>query len=285
MRDTVVKSEFVDIDDELRIHYRQAGCGDNTILLVPGWTMSTRVFERQLDYFDGSGEFRFITFDPRAHGLSSNTAGGHFYERHGRDLHAFIEALQLDRIVLGGWSFGCLATLACINRFGSDRLAGFIMLDGPPRPVGDDNRNDWVTYRRDDADGSQEFYTMGRLRDPVATNRAFAAWMLENTSEANLHWVEEITSQTPDSAAALLNASSVFLDYRDDLVALDGEVPLCYIVRAGQRRVVGEWSANHTPSARVHAFGEHLMFWERADEFNLLLTDFARACRREITAN
>ena len=44
--------------------------------------------------------------------------------------------LGLDQIVLGGWSFGCLAALSWINQFGSERLRGFIMLDGPPRAAG-----------------------------------------------------------------------------------------------------------------------------------------------------
>ena len=62
--------------------------------------------------------------------LSSKTEGGHDYRQHGRDLHAFIEALQLEDIILGGWSFGCLATLAYIHQYGADRLGGFVMLDG-----------------------------------------------------------------------------------------------------------------------------------------------------------
>ncbi len=165
-----MSAQFFQVDIDLSLHYEQAGRGDITVLLVPGWTMSTRVFERQLEYFRQSDQIRFVTYDPRAHGLSSKTAGGHHYEQQGRDLHAFIEGLQLDNIVLGGWSFGCLETLAYINQFGAGRLSGFLMLDGPPRACGADNVNEWITYRHDDADGSQAFYTMGRLRDPDDTN-------------------------------------------------------------------------------------------------------------------
>jgi non-heme chloroperoxidase len=273
-----VIDNFIQLDDELTIHYQQAGQGDNTILLLPGWTMSTRVFERQLEYFAESDQFRFISFDPRAHGLSSKTAAGHYYEQHGRDLHAFINALELDNIILGGWSFGCLATLAYINQFGAERLNGLLMLDGPPRAAAADNKCDWATYRYDDADGGQQFYTLGRLKDPEATNREFAAWMLEDKSAANIRWVLEITQQTPDYAAALLNATSIFLDYRDDLRALEGRIPLCYLMRADQGKMVAHWARENTPSAQVAAFGEHLMFWERAAEFNQLLTEFTRRC-------
>ena len=273
--------DFIQLDDELTIHYQQGGQGDITILLLPGWTMSTRVFEHQLEYFDESEQFRFISFDPRAHGLSSKTATGHSYQQHGRDLHEFINALELDSIILGGWSFGCLATLAYINQFGTERLSGFIMLDGPPRATAEDNSTDWATYRDDDADGLQQFYTLGRLRDPETSNREFAAWMLEDRSAANIQWVLEITRQTSDDVAGLLNASSICLDYRDDLRALEGKIPLCYLMRAGKEKIVTRWARENTPSAQVSAFGEHLMFWERADQFNYALNEFAQRCARQ----
>lgn len=273
-----MNGDYIRIDDELDIYYEQSGRGDNVILLVPGWTMSTAVFERQLQFFADSDQFRFITFDPRAHGRSTKTRYGHYYEQHGRDLHAVIEALQLRRFILGGWSFGCLTTLSYVNQYGGDRLSGFIMIDGPPRAVGADNCSAWVTYSYDDADGSEEFYSMGRLRDPAATNREFAAWMLEDNSDANIRWVEAITTQTPDEVAAMLNATSVFLDYRQDLAALEGRVPLWYLLRAGQAQVVETWARENTPSASVQAFGEHLMFWERAAEFNDALLQFAGRC-------
>jgi hypothetical protein len=102
--------------------------------------------------------------------------------------------------------------------------------------------------------------------------------MLEDKSAANIRWVLEITQQTPDYAAALLNATSIFLDYRDDLRALEGRIPLCYLMRADQEKMVAHWARENTPSAQVAAFGEHLMFWERAAEFNQLLTEFTRRC-------
>lgn len=273
-----MSGKFIDIDDALRMHYEDTGHGDLCVLLVPGWTMSTRVFERQFEQFRDSHRFRLISYDPRAQGLSSKPEAGHDYPQHGRDLHAFIEALGLDRIVLAGWSFGCLETLAYINQFGAARLAGFVMLDGPPRASGDDNRSEWVSYRYDDADGSGSFYSRGRLRAPIATNREFAAWMLEEKSNSNIEWLLAITQQTPDSVAALLNDTARGLDYRADLRALEGQVPLWYLMREGRGRVVSDWARANTPSARVQAYGEHLMFWERAAQFNRDLDEFVSVC-------
>ena len=273
-----MSSGFLPIDDDLTLHYESVGSGHKVILLLPGWTMNTRVFECQFEYFEASEAFRFISLDPRAHGLSSKTASGHYYEQHGRDLHAFIESINLDNVLLGGWSFGTLATLAYLEQFGSERLSGFIMLDGPPRASGHDNQTDWVTYRYDDADGQQVFYSLERMRNPEQSMQSFCRWMLEDPSDDKIGQLMQISRQTPNEVAALLNASAVFLDFQETLARLEGEVPLWYMMRQGQDSVVRDWAKVHTPSARIVAFGEHMMFWERPDAFNRLLLDFARQC-------
>ena len=273
-----MSSGRVRIDDELSLHHETSGRGETTVLLVPGWTMTTAVFERQREYFAGSANYRFVTYDPRAHGESTKTAGGHYYAQHGRDLGALIDALDLRRVVLGGWSFGTLEALAYVNQLGADRLAGLIMIDGPPRAAGSDNAEDWVSYRYDDEDGRDAFFTMGRLTDRDETNRAFAAWLLEHPTEERIAWLMALTERMPDTAAVLLNATARFHDYREDLIALNGRVPLLYVVREEMGPRVSRWAARHTPSARVEAFGGHMMFWERAEEFNRVLSDFLEGC-------
>lgn len=274
--------KMLQVDSELSLYYEESGEGDTTLLMVPGWTMTTQVFNHQYRYFADSKEIRFVSFDPRSHGRSHNTEGGHFYEQHGRDLQSLIEGLELKNIVLCGWSFGTLAVLSYVNQYSAAQLSGLIMLDGPPRATGEDNQTDWVTYRMDDSDQQQAFYTMGRLRNRKCTNRTFVEWMLEDKTEESIQWLLELTEQTPDTAAALLNATANFLDYRNDLIELNNELPLLYVVREEQGDVVRRWAAKHTPNASVVAFGEHMMFWERPLEFNQLLSDFLETCQHPL---
>lgn len=262
------------LSEELVVHYESAGNGDTTVLFVPGWTMTSEVFTEQLAFFRDSPRYRFVTYDPRAHGRSSPSGSGHFFEQHGRDLHAFMETLALDNVMLGGWSAACLTVLSYIEQYGSARLSGLILIDGAPRWRGPDNHAYWVNYRYDDADGFEEMFTMGPLRDRAGFNRKLAEWMLEDASPERVAWINEVTNQTPDAVAALLNASGCFLDYRDTLAGLDGSLPLLYVVREAKQDVVADWARAHTPSARVEAFGHHMMFYERADRFNEVLMEF-----------
>ena len=44
-----VIAETVQVSDDLTLYYEVAGSGDKTILFVPGWGMSSAVFEKQLE--------------------------------------------------------------------------------------------------------------------------------------------------------------------------------------------------------------------------------------------
>ncbi len=274
----VKTSKYIKLRNGLEVHYQESGGGKTPILFVPGWTMTTDIFHRQLEFFEGSTEFRFITLDPRSHGKTAKTQEGNHYEQHGRDLNEFIQALELDNLILCGWSFGTLATLSYVNQFNSSKLGGFIMLDGPPRATGEDNRKDWVTYSYADQDGSQEFFTMGKLRDPANTNTEFARWMLQNKKPEAVEWIVRMTEQTPNSVATGLNATAVFLDYREDLINLGKEIPTWCVVRAVQYEIVANWCSKHLPLATLSGFGEHMMFWEQSQRFNAELKSFLDIC-------
>lgn len=272
-------AETVRVDEDLTLHYEAAGDGETTLLFIPGWTMSAQVFSRQLAHYEGSNDVRAVAYDPRGQGRSTKTPEGHTYAQRGRDVAAFIEALDLDRIVLVGWSYGVLDLLAYVDQFGPDRLVGVVLIDGTPLTVGDDNATDWVWYRRDDADGYRRWTTMAVLEDRQAFNVEFATWMLEDAEADTIAWLGEIAAQTPASVAALLNETASYVDYSEDLKALEGVLPLLYVMRAEWRETVTRWARSHTPSADVEAFGKHMMFWERPDEFNAVVDGFLQELR------
>ena len=109
-----MSSGRVQVDVELSLHRETSARRAPTVLLVPGWTVPTAVFARQVEHFSCSPDDRFVTIDPRACGESAETAGGHYDARNGRDLEALIDGPDLDCIVLGGWYCGLPEALACI---------------------------------------------------------------------------------------------------------------------------------------------------------------------------
>lgn len=267
-------SEYAELSDDLTLHYEQAGDGPQTVVLIPGWTMSARVFERQLQHFEGSTRFRAIAYDPRGQGLSSKPLDGHTYRQHGRDLAAFLDRLGLKGVVLAGWSNGVFDAMAYVNQFGIDNVKGLVVIDGTPRGLGDDKTREWVWKTRDDRDKVRENATILTLENRAALSAGFAGWMLETATPESIRWIEDIASQTPPFIAALTNETGAYVDYEQDLKALNGKMPLLFVVREAWRRIVTDWSRENAPAAEVVVMGKHMMFWERSEEFNATLDRF-----------
>lgn len=263
-------AEYVKVSDDLTIHYETAGTGPRTILFVPGWSMSAEVFEKQLAHFKDSTEYTFISLDPRSQGRSTHTIEGNYYEQHGRDLNAFIDTLKLDNVVLGGWSNAGFTVLAYVHQFGSDKLDALVMIDAAPSGRVDDNKTQWGWFRKDDADGFLEYFTQGALQDRPKLNLEFAQWMVSPAAQTPdyIDWIDRIASTTSNGVAALLNASSYYQEYAEDLAGLEGKVQLLYVTHPAWKEVVEKWAADRTPSAAVAVMDLHMSFWEKPEQLN-----------------
>jgi pimeloyl-ACP methyl ester carboxylesterase len=73
-------------------------------------------------------EWRHITYDERARGRSKKSAD-YSFEACIRDVDAVLEARDVDRPVLVGWSYGAALALHWATR-NPDRIAGVVMVDG-----------------------------------------------------------------------------------------------------------------------------------------------------------
>ncbi|GAB2888090.1 alpha/beta fold hydrolase [Microbulbifer echini] len=266
-------AEEVKIDETLTIHYKQVGEGDTTIIFIPGWMMSTDVFEHQLAHFEGSKKYRALTYDPRGQGKSSKPVEGHTYQQHARDLARLIDKLDLENIILAGWSYGVTEQLAYLNQFGTDKLKAMIMIDTGPDITGA-TRDEWVWYLNDDSDGYSRGFTEGIIENREKVIAEFSEWMLENPTPEKVTWVSNIARQTSSSVASINNATGFYLDYSRDLISQEGKLPLLYIVRQEMKEVADRWIKANTPSATAVYMGKHMMFWERPKAFNHALDNF-----------
>lgn len=267
-------SQYIALDEALTLHYREAGAGDVPLVFTPGWTMGGEVFARQLEHYAGSRAYRAIAYDPRGHGRSSKPTAGNTYPQQARDLHALLDALKLRDVVLIGWSFGVLTQLAYLDQFGRGNVRALVLIDGAPRTSARSTAREWAWYRRDDADGRRQWFTMTALEDPVALQRGFAEWMLEEPAAPALDWIAGMCAQTPGFVAALLNETGAYMNCEAVLKSLNATLPTLIVVREAWRDNAARWVAANAPALRLEAFGKHLMFWERAAQFNRTLDAF-----------
>ena len=264
------------VSDDLSLYYETAGQGEIPIVFVPGWTMSSAVFERQRAHFANSDRFRYFSYDPRGQGRSSKPTQGHTYAQHGRDLHAFLEGLGLEQVVLVGWSFGVLDVTSYLQQFGADNVRALVLIDGTPKTTGKDSTKDWAWVGDDNWLSNNQSYTVDLLTEKREQRmREFCEWMLEKPTPEQVRWSTAISLQTPGWIAALTNATANNANYEDALKALDPKLPLLFVM--GEEHwhpVVDEWIKANTPSAKLVTMGRHLMFWQRSEEFNTELDKF-----------
>jgi pimeloyl-ACP methyl ester carboxylesterase len=113
----------------IRVHYSDSEADGPPLVLVPGLTANRHSFDGLLAA--GLGErLRVLAFDARGRGLSDKPDAGYTMADHSADLLGALDALGLERVAIGGHSFGGLLTyyLAAHHR---ERVEQIVVLDAP----------------------------------------------------------------------------------------------------------------------------------------------------------
>jgi pimeloyl-ACP methyl ester carboxylesterase len=119
--------DFVTAPDGVKLAtYEWGNPAGPEVVLIHGFAQAHLCFTPQFE----SGlarDFRLVAFDHRGHGASDRPADPKAYqsgEIFAKDLAAVLEAKQLKRPVLVGWSMGGRITRQYLLAFGDSRLAG-----------------------------------------------------------------------------------------------------------------------------------------------------------------
>src|SRR5437870_3320869 len=97
------------------------------VVLLHGVCMGKGYFHKQFEPLAES--HRVIAPDLSGHGESEKTETGHTVPQYARDLKAFLEALEVSRPVLLGWSMGAFVAWDYLQQFGSSDIRGLIVVD------------------------------------------------------------------------------------------------------------------------------------------------------------
>jgi non-heme chloroperoxidase len=267
---------YLEMKDHAKIFYRDQGTGP-TLILIHGWTCSSKFWQRNVPEL--SKKFRVITVDLRGHGNSSKILEGHTINQYARDIRAVIEKLDLQEVVLAGWSMGGPVVLSYYQQFSDEkRLKGLALIDTAPFPFSpeDWNRHSLKNYNTDEMNNLFETYSA----DPVKFATTFTTNMFKDSraSEADLSWIRAELMKTPPWIAIAVYSDFLMSDQAEVLPAIN--IPV--IVFAADSNVyksgikMGRSIADMIPQAVFVSFPDagHLLFYEQPDQFNRSLTDF-----------
>ena len=113
----------------IRLHYLDHGGGEPTLVLAPGLTANAHSFDGLMRA--GLGDVaRVLALDLRGRGESDAPPSGYAMEDHARDVIGLLDALELERVVMGGHSFGGLLTYWLAANH-PERVERCVVLDAP----------------------------------------------------------------------------------------------------------------------------------------------------------
>ena len=216
------------VSDGTELYYEDEGTG-RPVVFIHGLWLTSRFFARQREHF--ARVHRFIAPDLRGHGRSEKVLHGHTVPIQTRDLRELIVALDLEDVVLVGWSSGAFCIWEYVKQYGTDRLAGVVVVD---ESATDLNRGGWMLGAMD-VDGL--IVMLERVQtahaDMVRTGFLHRIFPMPPAPE-DFEWMVAEITQIPPAVAAAVAFDELTRDYRDVL----GEVRVPALVCHGARDVM-----------------------------------------------
>jgi pimeloyl-ACP methyl ester carboxylesterase len=112
----------------IRLHYLDQGTTGPTLVLLPGLTANAHSFDG-LMAAGLADHVRVLALDLRGRG-ETDQPDTYTLDDHAADVLGFFDALTLDRVVLGGHSFGGLLTYYLAAHY-PDRVSRCVVIDAP----------------------------------------------------------------------------------------------------------------------------------------------------------
>ncbi|WP_314586439.1 alpha/beta hydrolase [Paenibacillus terrigena] len=117
---------FVEVEPRVKIYVEDVGSGE-PIVLIHGWPVNHQMFEYQTSMLPKYG-YRCISIDIRGFGQSDKPWYGYSYDRLSDDVRTVIDALQLERVRLIGFSVGGAIAIRYMARHSGRKVAQLILL-------------------------------------------------------------------------------------------------------------------------------------------------------------
>ncbi len=260
----------------VRLHVRDWGPADAPpLLFIHGWSGSHLGWSRQTNSALRKA-FRLVAFDLRGHGFSARPETPESYQDGAAwagDVAAVIAALQLDRPILVGWSYGGYIIGDYLRAHGANALAGIVFVGAaalsanPPRHIGPD----FIATVRMTMDPDPAVMLDGLRRAvDLTTHRPASIPERERALAA-------MGLAYPKARVWMMMRT---LDFGPDFAALTCPV---LIAQGSHDRIVlpemAEYIAAQVPSATVSRYTDcgHAPHLEASERFNAELERFARA--------
>ncbi|HHZ01957.1 MAG TPA: alpha/beta hydrolase [Tissierellia bacterium] len=266
---------FYTTSDGINLFYEVKGEG-KPIVLVHGWSQDSSVFQPQIEEL--SKEYKVVVYDHRGHGKSDRPEFGLTLNRFAVDLRELIDHLNLDNILLGGWSMGASTTFEYVKTYGVDKLAAVVLFDMTPKLIND------VEWKFGLWHG--EYTLQNALDDMTTMSNNLADFMEPFLRRAVPYFTDEMIDATMEMA--LTNTPHIMIsmwlamannDYRDILEKITVPTTIAYGVNSTLYSAeTAEYLNSKIPNSIVVPFEKctHMLVMEDAVKATEVLLEAAK---------
>jgi non-heme chloroperoxidase len=267
------------------IYYEDHGEG-TPVVLIHGFPLNGASWEKQIPALLDAGH-RVIHYDRRGFGKSSQPTVGYDYDTFAADLKAVMDTLELDDVVLAGFSMGTGEVTRYLSKYGSDRVSRAALF-GPIPP--------FLLKTDDNPEGVPKEVFEG-FKQAIRHDRpAFHKMFLDNFNNvdklrperiSDQAWQQEFIVAVGASAIGTLTCVDTWLtDFREDLpkndvptLVMQGTEDRILPIDSTGRRLPGLIDDMHFIEVEG---GPHNIGWTHAEELNAAFLAFIAG--REPTA-
>ncbi|MEO5603637.1 MAG: alpha/beta hydrolase [Cyclobacteriaceae bacterium] len=274
-----IKSKNSESGESVKIFYQDFGAGQ-PVVLIHGWPLSHEMWEYQINDLVESG-FRVIAYDRRGFGKSSKPWDGYDYDSLTGDLKSLLDELDLNDVILVGFSMGGGEVVRYFSRYGGERvskvaLLGSVtpfMLKTADNPKGVDQSvfDKMMEEMKDDRIGfldsfGKQFFGVNVLNKPVSTPL--------------LEYYRMLCTMASPRATQECAKSFSSTDFREEMSQVN--VPTLIIHGDADKTVpiepTGEQSADMIPDANFIRYegAPHGFFYTEKQKLNKDLISFIR---------
>src|SRR3954471_3873956 len=264
-------------DAPIEIHYEDHGSGQ-PVVLIHGYPLNGNSWERQERDLLAAG-YRCISYDRRGFGRSSQPTTGYDYDAFAADLNALLEHLDLNDVVLVGFSMGSGEVVRYLGTYGSARVKKAALFGSIPP---------FLKKTADNPEGVDVDVFEG-IKAAIAADRyAYFSDFFDNFYNVDKLGGTRISEQAIQASfnvaagaspyASYAVVDSWLTDFREDVAAID--VPMLVVHGTEDRILPLEATAARLPAlvpglklVTVEG-GPHNIGWTHPEEVNAALLEF-----------
>jgi non-heme chloroperoxidase len=262
---------------DIEIYYEDHGEGQ-PVVLIHGYPLDGRSWEKQERVLLEAGH-RVIAYDRRGFGKSSQPTVGYDYDTFAADLNTLLEHLDINDIVLAGFSMGSGEVTRYLGTYGSGRVSKAALLGAIPP---------FLLKTDDNPEGVDQSVFDGIKAAVLADRPTWFKDFFDNFYNTDDYLGTRVSEQalqagfitavgaSPHAAHACVD--TWLTDFRGDLPKID--VPTLLVHGDADRILPIEATANRLPDLIadlqfvVVEGGPHNIAWTHPDEVNRALLDF-----------